>query len=138
MGHEWSRAGHEPEILAVLAILAITTAGRQATPDDTSSNSLSRPTDVRRRRGQCYVGICSLDQRNDAVVLPVSTPSRPTEFRLKCIGLPSLLARDEVVIDSFGADGISLQRLCDIAELHCRRAHALGEDACHPSPWLLL
>ena len=35
-------------------------------------------------------------------------PVRPTECGLKCIGLPSLLPRDEVVIDSCGADGISL------------------------------
>lgn len=44
----------------------------------------------------------------DAVVLPVSTPRRPTECGWKCISLPSILPRDGVVIDSCGGDGTSL------------------------------
>ena len=67
-----------------------------------------------RRRERCCVGVCSFDQDIDAVVLPASTPGRPTEIGWKRIGLPSFMPRDEVVIDSCGADGISLQRLCDI------------------------
>jgi hypothetical protein len=60
--------------------VAIVSAETQASSDDTSSNSLSRPTEVRRRRERCRVGICSWDQGIDAVVLPVSNPRRPTEF----------------------------------------------------------